>query len=306
MAAVIQEAYVHGVSTRKVDEIVRALGTTGISAQSVSRLCAELDASVAAFLSRPLERHYPYLWLDATYLRVRADGRVLSQACVIAIGVTETGEREILGCELGPSEEAAFWSAFLRALVERGLAGVELVVSDAHGGLRGAIEQVLSGAAWQRCRVHFMRNLLALVPRHAGQVVAAAVRTIFAQPDKASAHEQLGRVAEGLQARFPRAAELLLEAEEEILAHMAFPPEHRAKLHSTNPLERVNGEIKRRTRVVGIFPGRTSALRLVGAILMEQQDEWAVGRRYLSAESMAKLRGWKEGERPAELLVAVA
>jgi putative transposase len=302
LVAVIQEAYVHGVSTRKVDALVQALGMTGISKSQVSRLCAELDAQAEAFRNRRLKGEFPYLWLDATYFHVREDGRVTSMALVVAYAVNQEGLREVLGLDVGPSEDGAFWLAFLRGLVARGLKGVQLVISDAHVGLREAIRAVLAGATWQRCRVHFMRNLLALVPRDARPMVAALVRTIFAQPDAPSARAQLAKVAEGLKPRFPRAAALLEEAEEDVLTYMAFPQEHWRQLHSTNPLERVHKEIKRRTDVVGIFPNRAALLRLVSAILEEAQEEWQVQRRYFSRESMRKLRPRaSETEEPALL-----
>ena len=256
LLAVVQEAYVHGVSTRKVDDLVKALGLDGISKSEVSRICAELDPVVEAFRTRPLTGEHPYLWLDATYHKVRIDGRVVSQATVVAIGVTIEGERQMLGVDVGASEDRGFWTAFLRSLVKRGLAGVRLVISDAHEGLKQAISTVLSGAAWQRCRVHFMRNLLATVPQATREPIAAIVRTIFAQPDYATSMAQLRKVADGLRPRLPHAAALLEEAAEDILAHKHFPEEHRRQLHSTNPLERLNKEIKRRSNVVGIFPER--------------------------------------------------
>jgi putative transposase len=290
LSAVVQEAYVHGVSTRKVDELVKALGMTGISKSRVSELCEELDGEVERFRSRLLEGPYPYLWIDATYLKSRQDGRVASMAVVIAIGVKgDTGEREVLGLDVGPSEDGAFWIAFLRSLVARGLSGVRLVTSDAHRGLKGAIEAVLVGASWQRCRVHFMRNALSLVPKAAQQMVGATIRTVFAQPDAQSAHEQWQRVCDGFRHRFPRLADLMEEAEEDILAYATFPVEHWQKIRSNNPLERLNKEVKRRTEVVGIFPNEAAVIRLVGAVLSEQHDEWQVGKRYFSAESLAKL-----------------
>ena len=297
LLAVIQEAYVLGVSTRKMEALVQALGMEGISKSEVSRICGELDAEVNKWRRRPLEGEYPYLWLDATYVKVREGGVVISQAIVIAYGVRETGEREILGIDVGLGEDGAFWTEFLRGLVSRGLCGVRLVISDAHLGLREAIATVLGGAAWQRCRVHFMRNALSRVPRAAQSEVAATIRSIFAQPDKESAHRQLRFVADQLRPRHYRVAELLEEAEEDLLAHMAFPREHWRKLHSTNPLERVNKEIKRRTNVVGIFPNRNAVIRLVGALLMEQQDEWISGRRYFSEESIQKTIGDQQEER---------
>ena len=289
LLAVVQEAYVLGVSTRKVDDLVQALGLNGISKSEVSRICKELDEAVERFRNRPLSGTYPYLWLDATYLKVREDGRVVSMALVVAVGVRATGEREVLGLDLGPSEDGAFWLGFLRHLTARGLRGTQLVISDAHVGLREAIGAALIGATWQRCRVHFMRNVLSQVHKSAQPMVAATVRTIFAQPNQEEARRQLARVAEGLQGRFPRVSEMLLETEEEILAYMAFPTEHWRQIHSTNPLERLNKEIKRRADVVGIFPNHESVIRLVGAVLAEQHDEWAVGRRYFSQESMKKL-----------------
>jgi transposase-like protein len=278
------------VSTRKVDELVKALGLDGLSKSEVSRICGGLDPIVEAFRTRPLAEAYPYLWLDATYHKVRVEGRVVSQATVVAIGVTVGGDRQILGVDVGASEDRAFWTAFLRGLVKRGLGGVRLVVSDAHEGLKQAIATVLSGATWQRCRVHFMRNLLATVPAGAREPIAAVVRTVFAQPDHASARAQLRKVVDGLRGRLPQTATLLEEAAEDILAHKHFPEEHRRQLHSTNPLERLNKEIKRRAMVVGIFPNVRALLRLVGAILLEQDDDWAAAeRRYFSAESMARL-----------------
>jgi putative transposase len=289
LVAVVQEAYVQGVSTRRVDELVQALGIGGISKSQVSRLCQALDAEVERFRTRPLEGPYPYVWLDATYLKVRQDGRVVSMAVVIAIGVRATGEREVLGLDVGPSEDGAFWLQFLRSLVARGLGDVRLVISDAHQGLKDAIAAVLQGASWQRCRVHFVRNALALVPKSAAQMVAATIRTVFAQPDPATAREQWRRVADGFRARYERLADLLDDAEPDVLAYLAFPHEHWHQIWSNNPLERLNREVKRRTDVVGIFPNPAAVVRLVGAILSEQHDEWQVARRYFSAESLAKL-----------------
>jgi len=281
LLAVVQEAYVHGVSTRKVDDVMKALGLDGISKSEVSRICGELDTVVAAFRTRPLTGEHRYLWVDATYHKVRVDGRVISQATVVAVGVTTEGDRQVLGIDVGPSEDRAFWTAFLRSLVKRGLKGVRLVISDAHEGLKQAISTVLSGSTWQRCRVHFMRNLLATVPQGAREAIAAIVRTIFAQPDHASAMTQLRKVAEGLRTRFPRAATVLEEAAEDILAYRHLPVEHQRQLHSTNPLERLNKEIKRRSNVVGIFPNPAAVIRLVGAVLIEQDDEWAVAETLL-------------------------
>jgi putative transposase len=291
LVSVIQEAYVAGVSTRKVDQLVQALGMTGISKSQVSALCQGLDERVEQFRNRPIEGQHPYVWLDAKYLKVREDDRVVSMAFVVATGVNDAGDRVVLGFDIGPSEDAAFWTAFLRDLVARGLRGVQLVISDAHTGLQAAIRQVLQGATWQRCRVHFMRNLLAHVPRSSQALVAALVKTIFVQPDQAMACEELAKVAAGLRPRFPKAADVLEAAAEDVLAYMTFPKEHWQQIHSTNPLERLNKEIGRRADVVGIFPHRTAALRLVGAVLMEYSDEWAAfPRHYFSQASMAKLR----------------
>jgi len=289
LLAVVQEAYVQGVSTRRVDDLVQALGLTGLSKSQVSRMCADLDAEVAQFRNRPLAGRYPYVWLDATYLKVRQEQRVVSQAVVIAIGVRASGEREVLGLDVGPSEDGAFWLQFLRSLVARGLAGVQLVISDAHAGLRSALGAALSGASWQRCRVHFVRNALALVPKSAAQLVAATIRTVFAQPDAASTRTQWQRVREQFADRFPRLTVLLDDAESDVLAYLGFPPEHWRQIWSNNPLERLNKEVKRRSDVVGIFPTIGSVLRLVGMVLAEQHDEWQAGRRYFSAESLAKL-----------------
>lgn len=291
LVAVVQEAYVQGVSTRRVDELVQALGLNGISKSQVSLLCQELDTEVERFRSRPLgEAVYPYLWLDATYIKARANGRVSGQAVVIAIGLNAaTGQREVLGLDVGPSEDGAFWLAFLRGLVARGLSGVHLVVSDAHEGLKTAIGAVLHGASWQRCRVHFVRNALALVPKAAQQLVAATIRTVFAQPEAEMARQTWRQVAEGFRLRYPKLAALLDEAEADVLAYLAFPAEHWRQIWSNNPLERLNREVKRRTDVVGIFPNEAAIVRLVGMILAEHHDEWQVGRRYFSAESLAKL-----------------
>ena len=289
LLAVIQEAYVLGVSTRRVDDLVKALGLEGISKSQVSRVCAELDGLVERFRTRPLAGPYPYLWLDATFLKGRDGERVVTMAAVVAVGLNAAGRREVLGFDVGPSEDGAFWQGFLRSLVGRGLRGVELVVSDAHEGLKGAIAAVVHGAAWQRCRVHFVRNALALVPRGVQAMVAASIRTGFAQPTAKAAREQWRQVADGFRTQFPRLASLMDDAEAEVLAYLAFPREHWRQIWSTNPLERLNREIKRRTDVVGIFPTTGAVLRLVGALLSEQHDEWQVGRRYLSAESLAEL-----------------
>ncbi len=291
LLAVIEEAYISGVSTRRVDELVRALGIDGISKSEVSRICAALDADVAAFRSRSLgDWGYPYLWLDATYLKVREAGRVVSMACLVATGVAMSGERRVLGLELSPgNDEGSAWPAFIRSLVERGLHGVRLVISDDHAGLVKAVREQLLGSDWQRCRVHFTRNAQDAVPRSARSMVASAIRTVFEQPDEAAARTQLGHVVAGLAPRFPAVADLLVEAEDDLLAHMAFPESHRRQIRSTNPLERLNKEIKRRTAVVGIFPNRGAVIRLVGMILAEQDDEWQDGRRYFRPETMAAI-----------------
>lgn len=289
LVSVVQEAYVQGISTRRVDDLVQALGMQGISKSQVSRMCAELDKEVESFRTRKLIGPYPYIWLDATFVKVRDNGRVISQAIVIAIGVTASGEREVLGLDVGPSESGAFWLAFLRSLVARGLAGVRLVISDAHSGLKMAIESILQGAVWQRCRVHFVRDALALVPKHAQQMVAATIRTVFVQPDAASARTTWRAVGESFRSRFPRLTTMLAEAEDDVLAYAQFPPAHWHQVWSNNPLERLNKEVKRRTDVVGIFPNAAAVVRLVGSVLAEQHEEWQVARRYFSTESLAEL-----------------
>jgi putative transposase len=305
LLAVVMEAYVHGTSTRKVDDLVKALGVdSGISKSEVSRICAELDGEVAAFRSRSLAHTaFPYVFVDATYLKARVDGRVVSRAVVIATGVTADGGREVLGLDVGDSEDGAFWTAFLRSLKARGLAGVQLVVSDAHTGLKAAIGAVMAGASWQRCRVHFLRNILARVPKASAEMVAAAIRTIFAQPTGTEVAEQLDKVVAMLAPKFPAVAWMLADAREELTAFTAFPVAHWRKLWSTNPLERLNKEVKRRTNVVGIFPDDAAVLRLAGAVLIEAHDEWQVAeRRYLSEGSMAKLTQTSDdGRRPKEV-----
>jgi len=302
LLAVVQSAYIEGVSTRKVDRLLQAMGLTGIDKSEVSRICKELDEAVQAFRERPLQGEYPYVWLDATYLKVRQNHHIVSMAVVIAIGVRETGDREVLGFAVGASEEESFWMEFLRSLVRRGLRGVALVISDAHEGLKAALMQVLSGATWQRCRVHCMRNILAHVTQADKAMVAAALRTIFAQRHRTAAGTQLEVVATTMASRWPKAAELLRGAEEDVLAYMAFPMEHWTRVYSTNPLERLNKEIKRRTDVVGIFPDVASVERLVGAILIDAHAEWQVDRRYFSQESMHKLNANEQQlEAPAAL-----
>lgn len=290
--AVVMEAYVHGVSTRKVDDLVAALGVdTGISKSEVSRICAGLDEQVAAYDTRPLDHcAFPYVFLDATYCKARLNGRVVSQAVVIATGVSADGRREVLGSKVGDSENTVFWAGFLRDLRERGLGGVQLVISDHHRGLMNAIDQVLAGSTWQRCRVHFMRNVLTRVPKAQSQMVAAAVRTIFAQPTGQLVREQVEVVATMLADKLPAVAAMLREAREEITAFADFPEAHWPKIWSTNPLERLNREVKRRTEVVGIFPNPAALHRLTACVLIEAHDEWQVAdRRYLSEGSMALL-----------------
>lgn len=289
LIAVVQEAYIQGVSTRSVDELVQAMGMSGISKSQVSRLCVDIDEKVHAFLDRPLEGDWPYLWLDATYVKVRQGGRIVSVAVTIAVGVNNDGRREVLGLAIGCSEAETFWTDFLRKLARRGLRGVKLVISDAHEGLKAAISRVLN-ATWQRCRVHFMRNLLAHAGRNGRRLAAAFIGTIFAQEDKAAARAQWRRVSQQMRPRLPKLATFMDDAEEDVLAYMDFPATHWVKLHSTNPIERTNGEIKRRANVVGIFPNEPAIVRLVGAILLEQNDEWAVQRaRYMTLETIAPL-----------------
>ena len=286
LTAVIQEAYVHGISTRSVDDLVRAMGMEGISRSQVSRLCAEIDERVRDFLARPIEGDWPYLWLDATYVKVREAGRIVPVAVTIAVGVNADGRREVLGMAVGSSEAEPFWLDFLRTLKRRGLAGVKLVISDAHEGLKAAVTKVLR-ATWQRCRVHFARNALAHAGKTQRRIVSAWIGTAYAQEDAAAAHTQWRTVADQLRPKVPKLAALMDAAEEDVLAYMHFPPAHRTKLHSTNPIERLNGEIKRRTDVVGIFPNEAAVVRLVGAILLEQSDEWATQRaRYMTLETI--------------------
>ena len=291
--AVVMEAYVHGVSTRKVDDLVAALGVdAGISKSEVSRICAGLDEEMNEFRSRPLSHlAFAYLLCDATYVKARVGGRVVSRAVVVATGVAEDASREVLGISIGDSEDAAFWTEFLQSLRERGLHGVQLVISDSHLGLKAAISKVFPGASWQRCRVHFMRNVLVKVPRNHQQMVAAMIRTVFAQPDAAHVERQLKEVAATMKRQFSVVHEMLLDAAEDVTAFRHFPSNHWQKIWSTNSLERLNAEIKRRTNVVGIFPNDAAALRLITAVCIEQHDEWSVSeRRYLSQESMDQLK----------------
>jgi len=289
LTAVIQEDYIQGISTRSVDDLVKALGMEGISKSQVSRLCEEIDERVTAFLDRPIEGDWPYLWIDATYVKVRQNGRIVSVAVIVAVGVNSDGRREVLGMDIGASEAEPFWTAFLRKLARRGLRGVKLVISDAHEGIKAAVSKLLC-ASWQRCRVHFMRNALAHAGKSGRRVVSAFIATAFAQETPEAASQQWRSVADQMRPKLPKLAGLMDDAEHDVLAYMAFPKEHRAKLYSTNPIERLNGEIKRRTNVVGIFPNEASITRLIGAILLEQNDEWAVQRgRYMSLETMAPL-----------------
>jgi transposase-like protein len=289
LTAVIQEAYVQGISTRSVDDLVKAMGMSGISKSQVSRLCEEIDGKVKAFLDRPIEGDWLYLWIDATYVKVRQAGRIISVAVIVAVGVNRDGRREVLGMDIGASEAEPFWTDFLRKLTRRGLRGVKLVISDGHEGIKAAVAKVLH-ATWQRCRVHFMRNALAHASRQGRRVASAFIATAFAQDDADAARVQWRKVADQLRPKVPKLAKLMDEAETDVLAYMSFPKDHRLKIHSTNPLERVNGEIKRRTEVVGIFPNEDAITRLVGAILLEQNDEWAVQRaRYMTLETIAPL-----------------
>jgi transposase-like protein len=293
LTAVIQEAYIQGVSTRSVDELVKAMGGGGVSKSQVSRLCEEIDGRVKAFLERVLgldpriEGDWPYIWIDATYLKVRRGGPVVSVAVIIAVGVNTKGRREVLGMEVGTSEAEPIWTEFLRKLTRRGLRGVRLVVSDAHGGIKAAVAKVLN-ATWQRCRVHFMRNVLTHAGRQGRRVASAFIATAFAQETPEAASTQWRAVADQIRPKVPKLAAIMDEAEHDVLAYMTFPREHRTKLHSINPIERINGEIKRRTDVVGIFPNDDAIVRLVGALLLEHNDEWAVQRsRYMTLETIA-------------------
>ena len=288
LVAVVAEAYVNGVSTRKVERLVAQLGVESMSRSTVSRLCKTLDEQVSIFRERPLEGRYPYLWLDAKAEKVRMPGEVRSKALVVAYGVHESGRREVIGIDVGESESAAFWREFLRSLVARGLDGVRLAISDAHEGLKAAIAQVLS-CPWQRCTVHFARDMKGHVPRSQQQMVGAAIAQIFAAPDDTEARRRLRALVATLERSAPKVALLLEAAEDDLLAHMAFPPEHWSKLRSTNPLERLNKEIGRRSDVVGIYPNDAALIRLAGALLLEQNDEWLVSRRYLSVESLTRL-----------------
>jgi transposase-like protein len=302
IVAVVLEAYVNGVSTRKVDRLVEQLGIGGMSKDRVSGLCRTLDTQVQAFRERPLEGAYPYLWLDAKQVKVRDHGRVVSKAVVIAYAVHETGVREVIGLDIGEVESGAFWVEFLRSLKQRGLTGVRLAISDHHEGLKAAIAQVLA-SSWQRCTVHFVRDMLAHCRRDQRGLVAAALREIFNAENGDQARERVGHVIERLKPVAPKVCQLLEEAEEDLLAFYAYPREHQTKLRSTNPLERVNKEVGRRTDVVGIFPNDPAVIRLVGSLLIEQNDEWLVSRRYLSQESIALVLSesvWTEKNTPTQ------
>jgi putative transposase len=288
LTAVIQEAYVHGISTRSVDDLVKAMGMTGISKSQVSRLCEEIDERVNAFLSRPIEGEWPYLWIDATYLKTREAGRIVSTAVILAVGVNADGRREVLGIATGASEAEPFWTAFLRSLADRGLRGVKLVIADDHKGLRAAARRVFN-ATHQRCRVHWMRNALAHAPAKSRTAVAAMLKTIFAQETKTEAEQQWGVVADALREKQPKLGALMDASGDDVLAYMSFPREHWAQIASTNPLERVNREVKRRADVIGIFPNDDAVIRLVGALMLETNDEWAVARRYMSLETLARV-----------------
>lgn len=288
LTAVIQEAYIQGISTRSVDDLVKAMGMTGVSKSQVSRLCEEIDERVQTFLNRPIEGDWPYLWIDATYVKSREAGRVVSVAVIIAVGVNTDGVREILGVATGPSEAETFWSGFLRSLSRRGLRGVKLVISDAHEGLKAAASKVLK-TSWQRCRVHFIRNALAHVGKGQRQAVLAVINTIFVQETAEAASIQWRSVADQLRQKFPKLASMMDDTECDVLTFMSFPRAHRTQIHSTNPLERLNAEIKRRTNVIGIFPNDRAVIRLVGALMLEQNDEWSLQRRYMQLEGLQSL-----------------
>ena len=305
LVAVIQEAWIGGVSTRRVDDLVQAMGLSGISKSTVSKLCKDIDDRVNAFLDRPLVGDWPYLWLDATYLKQREGGRIVSVAAIVAVAANTDGKREIVGLHIGPSEAETFWVTFLKSLVRRGLRGVKLVVSDAHEGLKAAIRRVM-GASWQRCRVHWMRNALSYVPKGQQSMVAAALRQTFIQPDHASASQTLRHVADQLRAKWPKLATFIDDSEADVLAHMDFPVQHRSKTSSTNGLERVNKEVKRRADVVGIFPNESSIIRLIGAVLLEINDEWQIQHRYMQTEAMAEFAPPMIDAAPAQISTVAA
>lgn len=300
LTAVIQEAYIQGISTRSVDDLVKAMGMTGVSKSQVSRLCEEIDERVQTFLNRPIEGDWPYLWIDATYVKSRQAGRVVSVAVIIAVAVNTDGVREILGVATGPSEAEPFWTDFLRGLTRRGLRGVKLVISDAHEGLKAAASKVLK-TSWQRCRVHFIRNALAHAGKGQRQAVLAMINTIFVQETAEAASVQWRSVADQLRPKFPRLAAMMDDAEHEVLTFMTFPKAHRTQIHSTNPLERLNAEVKRRTNVIGIFPNDGAIIRLVGAMMLEQNDEWSLQRRYMQLEGLQSL----SDNQPAQLSAVI-
>ncbi len=288
LVAVIQEAWIGGVSTRRVDDLVQAMGLAGISKSTVSKLCRDIDDRVNAFLERPFVGDWPYLWLDATYLKQREGGQIRTVAVIIAVAVNTEGKREIVGLHIGPSEAEMFWSTFLKSLVKRGLRGTKLVISDAHEGLKAAIRRVL-GSTWQRCRVHWMRNAQAYVPKGQQNMVSAALRQAFTQLDHPNASQTMRHVADQLRDKWPKLGAFIDESEADVLAHMNFPAQHRVKIHSTNPIERLNKEVKRRADVVGIFPNEGAIIRLIGAVLLEANDEWQLQNRYMQTEAMAEL-----------------
>ncbi len=305
LVAVIQEAWISGVSTRRVDDLVQAMGLSGIGKSTVSKLCRDIDERVNAFLDRPLTGDWPYLWLDATYLKQREGGRIVSVAAIIAVAVNTDGKREIVGLHIGPSEAETFWSTFLKGLLRRGLHGVKLVISDAHEGLKSAIRRTFS-ASWQRCRVHWMRNALSYVPKAQQSMAAAALRQAFMQPDRASASQALRHVADQLRDKWPKLGTFIDDSETDVLAHMDFPIQHRTRIHSTNSLERLNKEVKRRADVVGIFPNEASIIRLIGAVLLEANDEWQTQHRYMQTEPMAELMTPIINVEPAQIATTAA
>ncbi|WAP66828.1 IS256 family transposase [Jiella pelagia] len=305
LVAVIQEAWISGVSTRRVDDLVQAMGLSGIGKSTVSKLCKDIDERVGGFLDRPLAGDWPYLWLDATYLKQREGGRIISVAAIIAVAVNTDGKREIVGLHIGPSEAETFWSTFLKSLVRRGLSGVKLVISDAHEGLKAAIRRVFS-ASWQRCRVHWMRNALSYVPKAQQSMAAAALRQAFIQPDRAGAAQALRQVADQLRGKCPKLGGFIDDSETDVLAHLDFPSQHRTRIHSTNSLERLNKEVKRRADVVGIFPNEGSIIRLIGAVLLEANDEWQTQNRYMQTEPMAELMAARTKPETARISTAAA
>jgi putative transposase len=305
LVSVIQEAWVGGVSTRRVDDLVQAMGLSGISKSTVSKLCKDIDERVGAFLDRPLTGEWPYLWLDATYLKQREGGRIVSVAAIIAVAANTDGKREIVGLHIGPSEAETFWAGFLKSMLRRGLAGVKLVISDAHEGLKAAIRRVM-GASWQRCRVHWMRNALSYVPKGQQSMVAAALRQTFIQPDRVTASQTLRHVADQLREKWPKLASFIDESETDVLSHMDFPVQHRSKTASTNGLERLNKEVKRRADVVGIFPNEGSIIRLIGAVLLEANDEWQIQNRYMQTEVMSELVPMMITAAPTQISTAAA